>query len=186
MTAFSRNTVDTRPISVQTVSIIEADTNRVPIAQSAIDGHLEDGFTFSYTSVAAWGDYSQIPSSIQMSITGLNAEGETLVQVWVLEFTNECSIVPKLKTKDSTGWTDYIGWTQFVSIISLQSSAAQNIHAQLIHVISPSLLLLKTALAPPWRRLGPYACLTHTRRNECQFASQSSSYLPQLCPMPPV
>lgn len=108
ITSFSSEVADTVPVSVQTISIIEADVDRVPIAQAAIDGDFEDGSTFTYTSISALGETSQIPQSIQLTITGINEGGDSLVQVWAIKFTNDCGIYPVLEMGESFGWTEFV------------------------------------------------------------------------------
>ena len=108
VTSFSAEVEDLTAVSVQTISIIEADVDRVPIAQSAIEGDYEDGSTFTYSSVAALGNSSQIPQSIQLTITGLNAQGDSLVLVWAIKFSNDCGIYPVLETGESFGWTEFV------------------------------------------------------------------------------
>lgn len=108
VTSFSSDVEDYVPVAVQTVSIIEADVDRIPIAQSAVDGDFEDGDTFTYSSVSALGNSTQIPQSIQLTITGVNEIGDTLVQVWAIKFTNDCGVYPVLEVGESYGWTDFV------------------------------------------------------------------------------
>ena len=108
VTSFDSEAEDVVPVSVQTISIIEADVDRVPIAQNAFDGDYEDGSTFTYSSVSALGNSSQIPQSIQLTITGLNEGGESLVLVWAIKFTNDCGIYPVLQIGETFGWTEFV------------------------------------------------------------------------------
>ena len=111
-TSFASDVDDLVPFSVQTVSIIESDVDRIPIAQSAVDGEFDDGDTFTYSSVSALGNSTQIPQSIQLTITGVNEEGDTLVQVWAIKFTNDCGIYPVLEVGESYGWTEFVSQVQ--------------------------------------------------------------------------
>ena len=109
ITSFSAEVDNLIPVEVQTISIIEADVNRVPIAQSAIEGEFFSGSTFTYSSVAALGNTtSDIPQSIQLTITGTNAENSSLVQVWAIKFTNDCGVYPVLEMGTSFGWTEFV------------------------------------------------------------------------------
>lgn len=110
ITSFSADVDDMIPVSVETISIIEANLDRVPIAQSAIEGDFVSGDSFTYTSVAALGDENQIPQSIQLTITGTNAANSTLVQVWAIKFTNECDVYPVLESGESFGWTEFVSY----------------------------------------------------------------------------
>jgi hypothetical protein len=110
ITSFSADVQDLYPVSVQTISIIEADLDRVPIAQSAIDGDFSSGDSFTYTSVSALGDSEQIPQSIQLTITGTNAANSSLVQVWAIKFTNDCGTYPVLKLGQAYGWTEFVSF----------------------------------------------------------------------------
>lgn len=107
VTSFSADVADQIPVSVETISIIEADTQRVPIAQSAIEGDFLDGDSFTYSSVSALGNDAQIPQSIQLTITGTNSANSSLVQVWAIKFTNECDVYPVLETGETFGWTEF-------------------------------------------------------------------------------
>jgi len=107
VTSFSADVADRIPVSVETISIIEADTQRVPIAQSAIEGDFLSGDSFTYSSVSALGNAAQIPQSIQLTITGTNSANSSLVQVWAIKFTNECDVYPVLEKGEAFGWTEF-------------------------------------------------------------------------------
>jgi hypothetical protein len=108
ITSFSADVKDTVPVLVRSISIIEADTDRIPIAQSQVDGSFVTGDSFTYSSVSALGNSTQLPQSIQLTITGTNAENSSLVQVWAIKFTNDCGVYPVLEVGESYGWTKFV------------------------------------------------------------------------------
>jgi hypothetical protein len=108
ITSFSADVKDLMPVAVRSISIIEADTERIPIAQSQIDGSFVTGDSFTYSSVAALGNATELPQSIQLTITGTNAENSSLVQVWAIKFTNDCGVYPVLEVGQSYGWTKFV------------------------------------------------------------------------------
>jgi len=125
ITSFSADVSDLVPVSVQTISIIEADVNRVPIAQSAIEGDYDSGSTFTYSSVSALGDSSSpLPQSIQLTITGTNAANSSLVQVWAIKFSNDCEVFPVLNTGESFGWTEFVSFNCSVTFFVCVSGVA--------------------------------------------------------------
>ena len=73
-----------------------------------------DGNTFSYISYAAIPgmivDPEDLPRGIQVNIVGLNKDGEEIINVYQIPFTNACGAYPVLSEGQS------IGWTRFVSI----------------------------------------------------------------------
>ena len=108
ITSFSAEVKDLVPVIVRSISIIEADTGRIPIAQSQVDGNFVTGDSFTYASVSALGNSTQLPQSIQLTITGTNAENSSLVQVWAIKFTNDCNVYPVLEVGQSYGWTTFV------------------------------------------------------------------------------
>ncbi|CAB9527208.1 ECF subfamily RNA polymerase sigma-24 subunit [Seminavis robusta] len=107
ITSFSADVEDLTPIAVQSISVIEADVDRIPIAQSQIEGEFVTGDTFTYSSISALGNSTQTPQSIQLTITGTNAGNSSLVQVWAIKFTNDCDVFPVLEEGESFGWTEF-------------------------------------------------------------------------------
>lgn len=108
VTSFSENVEDLTPVSMQTISIVEADVDRIPIAQSSIEGDFENGSTFTYSSIAALGNATLIPESIQLTMTGLNEQDDSLVQVMAIKFTNDCDAYPVLEVGDTFGWVELV------------------------------------------------------------------------------
>mgnify|MGYP005847793819 CR=1 FL=1 len=120
ITSYSADVLDLNPIEVQSISIVESDIERVPIAQSAVDGEFRDGSTFTYSSVSALGDdNARIPQSIQLTITATNTVGEVLVQVWAIKFTNDCGVFPVLEVGESFGWTEFVSVCSWYYAINL-------------------------------------------------------------------
>ena len=105
---------DLVPVSVQSIDILELNQNLQVIVQENIGGDFIDGDTFSYISYAAIPGMivnpEDLPRAIQLNIVGLNKDGEEIINVYLITFTNACGAYPVL----SEG--QFAGWTRFVSI----------------------------------------------------------------------
>ena len=105
---------DLVPVSVQSIDILELNQNLQVIVQENIGGDFIDGDTFSYISYAAIPGMivnpEDLPRAIQLNIVGLNKDGEEIINVYLITFTNTCGAYPVL----SEG--QFAGWTRFVSI----------------------------------------------------------------------
>ena len=107
---------DLVPVSVPSIDILEFNQNGQVIVQENIGGLGLglDGNTFSYISYAAIPgmivDPEDLPKGIQVNIVGLNKDGEEIINVYQIPFTNACGAYPVLSEGQS------IGWTRFVSI----------------------------------------------------------------------
>lgn len=103
---------DLVPVSVQQIDILELNQNMRLIVQETIEGTFADGDTFSYTSYAA--DPSQIqdpvdvPRAIQLNIIGVNQFDQTIINLYLILFTNDCQAFPVLFEGQSAGWTRFV------------------------------------------------------------------------------
>jgi hypothetical protein len=115
---------DLVPVTVENIDILELDQGLRVVAQENIAGSFSDGDTFNYTSIAAWSgdivDPSDVPRAIQINIVGRNQFNESLINVYIITFTNGCGAYPVLAENQT------IGWTTFVSrILSLLAGLTQ-------------------------------------------------------------
>eukprot|EP00523_Entomoneis_sp_CCMP467_P002721 CAMPEP_0168754478 /NCGR_PEP_ID=MMETSP0724-20121128/19525_1 /TAXON_ID=265536 /ORGANISM="Amphiprora sp., Strain CCMP467" /LENGTH=624 /DNA_ID=CAMNT_0008802965 /DNA_START=199 /DNA_END=2073 /DNA_ORIENTATION=+ len=91
--------------SVNLITILELNQNLDVESQVVLQGPMNDGDTFSYTSILDIRDSfnaTSLPRAIQLTILGLNSNGNTLVATWGLEFTNNCTIFPIVTDADET------------------------------------------------------------------------------------
>ena len=99
---------DFAPETVQFIEIIEFDQYNSILKEEMIEGDFKDGDTFSFISNAGRG--VNIPKRIQFSILGKNKDGQGLINIYIITFTNSCEAFPVLSDGQS------VGWTRFVSI----------------------------------------------------------------------
>lgn len=97
------------PTVVSEVQILELDQNLQVVGQSFFTDTYFDGDSITYTSIVKTApetiDEVTLPRGFQVSITGLNAEEETLVNTWVIIYTNDCGIFPLLEVGEQIGWS---------------------------------------------------------------------------------
>jgi hypothetical protein len=109
---------DLVPVAVQSIDILELDQSLQVIFQEEIEGNFGDGDTFEYTSVAAIPgqvvDAADLPRAIQINIIGVNQAEETIINVYIITFTNSCGSYPVLSEGQSAGWTVFV--SLFVAI----------------------------------------------------------------------
>jgi hypothetical protein len=107
---------DLVPVAIQSINVIELDQNLQLLAQESIERDFGDGDTFQYTSVAAFPgttSYTEdaptnIPRAIQLNINGINQNGEGIINVFIIVFTNSCDVYPVLFEGESIGWTTFV------------------------------------------------------------------------------
>ena len=108
---------DLVPVEVSSIDVLELNQNLQVMVQENIvptSGVYLDGDTFSYVSYAAIpGEIvkpEDLPRAIQLNIIGKNQNGEDIINVYLITFTNSCGAYPVLYEGQ------WAGWTRFVSI----------------------------------------------------------------------
>ena len=100
------------PISVQNVQIFELDQNLKVVAQTVREGSFVNGSNFTYTSIISTMTASlnptSLPRGLQLVITGLNRNEETVVNTYIILYTNDCGIFPILTEGQTAGWTIFV------------------------------------------------------------------------------
>lgn len=100
---------DLVPVSVSSIQIFELDQQLQVVAQTLRSGVYQNGSSFTYTSIIATQTDTlnplSLPRGLQLVITGLNAVEQSVVQTWVILYTNDCSIFPILFEGQIAGWT---------------------------------------------------------------------------------
>ena len=103
---------DLVPVSVEDIDILELGQNLRVVAQTDINGILVDGDKFTYTSVVADPenimDPEQTPRALQINTVGINAQGDRIINVFIVTFTNDCGSYPLFHEGQSAGWTRFV------------------------------------------------------------------------------
>ena len=91
-------------VTVNSIVVVELGEDRSIIEQQNYYESLSDGSSIEYASIIAT-DQEVIPSGIQVNLIGLNAAGESIVNIIAIQYTNDCSVFPVLEDGFSLGWT---------------------------------------------------------------------------------
>jgi len=110
---FGAPTTNLAPLSLNSVSILELDQSNNVLAETTISGDLVDGDSFSYSSVINGREDDEesiqnIPKALQLNLSGRNEDGDFLMNVFVITFTNECGVTPVIQVGDSIGWVIFV------------------------------------------------------------------------------
>ena len=104
------NITDITPVDVTSIEVLELDDELAPISDAIYTEGYRNGSTILYTSVVTWNNLTIdfIPAALQLNIAATNALDQTLLQVWIIRFTNECGIFPLLSIGEQMGWTTIV------------------------------------------------------------------------------
>jgi hypothetical protein len=106
------DTTDFVPVLVNEIEIQELGQNVNPVFMETIEGEFRQGDSLIYTSITD--DINNIVSSqdiprvLELNIIGLNALGESLINVFLITFTNECNAYPVFREGVSAGWAVFV------------------------------------------------------------------------------
>lgn len=110
----TENITDPFPILVSEVQIIEIGPTLEVVGQAVYTGAFDDGAILQYTSVILTKpsdiSVSNLPKSFQVTITGINALEESLTQIWIIKYENDCGIFPLLTVGQQVGWTEFVSF----------------------------------------------------------------------------
>lgn len=105
------------PVAVESVDILELGQSLRVIAQTDIDTTLGDGETFTYESIFANPEAVEseedIIRALQLNMVGVNSDGDRIVNVLIVSFTNGCGKYPVFNVGASAGWLRFVsrnGW----------------------------------------------------------------------------
>jgi hypothetical protein len=106
--------VNVEPTMVREILILELDQNQEVVSQTLFNEGYEDGSVVKFSSTVAQDpnsiDLVTLPSGLAVTITGINSDGQPLLNTWAIRYNNDCSIYPIIRPGQK------IGWTVFVSI----------------------------------------------------------------------
>lgn len=88
------------PVVITGIDVLELDTDLIPIRLTPIRGSFGNGDAFSYT---ASDEENTVKGAIQLNILGVNQLDETIQNVFVISFSNECG-VSVVEVGDVIGW----------------------------------------------------------------------------------
>ena len=108
----SIESADDTPVSVQSIQIVELDQNLKGVAQLVQNGEFADGATINYTSIIATQtdalNATSLPRGLQVLMSGENAAGQSLINTFIIIYTNNCSIYPVLEDNEVNGWAVFV------------------------------------------------------------------------------
>lgn len=98
------------PVSIDEIIISELNQSFDDLKTETYTRAFSDGETISYTSVLSGADPDEftgtsLPRALQVSVQGLNDNGDTIVNIWAIIFTNDCEEFPVLEDGARIGWT---------------------------------------------------------------------------------
>jgi len=106
------NVDDPFVVEASNILISELDQTLQPVKETNLTGTYLDGDMVTYDSIIADDPSSltpvSIPRGLQVSVTGVNADGTTLTNVWVILFTNDCGTYPVIESEMQIGWTLFV------------------------------------------------------------------------------
>ena len=96
---------------MNSVDILELNSNFEVIAQTNFSGAFIDGDSVTYSSVVNAG---KIPTLLQLNIVGANSQNEPIVNFYAIAFTNNCLVYPVIEVGNSAGWTSFVSCGYFI------------------------------------------------------------------------
>lgn len=113
------NTTDLIPVIVDSIDILELDSDLVLISQASKFGTFRSNDIFNYTSITADissndFDETQIPKALQISILGQNNNGDPLFFAALIIYVTNCTVVPTIMTGSSIGWITLVSTPDFL------------------------------------------------------------------------
>jgi hypothetical protein len=106
------NVTDLVPVSASSIAFLELDQNLQVIVDTTFTNNYTDGETVKYTSLTAVGlnptNITAVPRGLQVSIQGSNAEGEQIINVWIITYSNDCGFYPVLTVGERIGWSIFV------------------------------------------------------------------------------
>jgi hypothetical protein len=110
-------------VEVGSVSVIELGQDFSVLIQTSFNRTFLTGDSFIYTSIVADQDEdieaNKIPKAIQLNISALNAEEQTIFNFFAIAFTNDCAY-PAIDPGNSAGWTSFVSCDMLYRRLTLQ------------------------------------------------------------------
>lgn len=99
------------PLAVQNVQIFELDQSLQVVSQTVKPGSFMDGDSFTYTSIlqtSGIDSSAALPRGLQIVTTGVNEEEESVVNTFIVTYTNDCGVFPVLEEGQTAGWITFV------------------------------------------------------------------------------
>ena len=108
------DTSDFVPVLVTDVTFVEIGQDSSILVETSVTGNFVAGSIIEYESVTNNPERiqqpNQVPRALRATIIGSNANGEGLVNVFILTYNNNCSIFPVIRPDDSAGWAVFVSF----------------------------------------------------------------------------
>lgn len=108
-TIVSEDRENLQPVIVDTVTILELNMMSV-INSTTLRGPFEDGAVITYSSISSYGNLTEtyFPFGLQMTLTGENSDGATVINAVAIEYTNDCDAWPVYPEGSTIGWVNIV------------------------------------------------------------------------------
>jgi hypothetical protein len=80
------------------------------INTTTIQGPFEDGDTVEYASISTYRNLTEayFPFGLEMTMQGINNDGDTVINTWAIKYTNDCDFEPVFQENAQIGWTVFV------------------------------------------------------------------------------
>lgn len=108
------NTPNLVPVVISRINILELGQRLFVVKQTTIEEELRNGDTLQYASITATPAevtaVSDVPKALQINLEGRNAEGDKLINVLIISFSNGCgrNSYPVFEEGNSAGWLQFV------------------------------------------------------------------------------
>jgi hypothetical protein len=95
------------------VDMIELAQNSTRINQGNVSGSFGEGDSFIFESIVhGSGEAIDAPKIMQLNIFATNIEGQPIINIFAVSFTNDCGIYPVIDEGNSAGWVYFVSDAQ--------------------------------------------------------------------------
>lgn len=99
---------DLVPVEVYDIQILEILNNSTLIQNIDSNGSYFDGDSFTFSSIVQrYSGVGDVPRVLQFNIYAQNTEGQPIINILAIEFTNDCTVYPVLEEGSSAGWLSF-------------------------------------------------------------------------------
>jgi hypothetical protein len=104
---------DDIPTVITQIDVLEFGLNLTLLSETSFPGRFNDGDMFDFTSITGTPNYdgTNVPQIFQLSLNGLNANGEMVRNNLGVVYTNACGVEPIFNEGDDLGWLIFVSIT---------------------------------------------------------------------------
>lgn len=101
---------DEIPTVITQIDVLEFGLNLTLLSETTYPGPFVDGDMFDFTSITGTPNYNglNVPQIFQLSLNGLNQNGEMVRNSLGVVYTNECGVEPIYTEGDALGWLIFV------------------------------------------------------------------------------